>query len=387
MITSSRILKYTPLLAILFLHGTTLATQTDNRTNFPTNLPSDLPTNLPTNLPSDLPTNLPSDAGAPLAALHRAARDGNVAEVQARLAAGDVVDVRDSLDRTPLHYAAAAGNVPAADVLLNRGADPNARAVGGMTPLHFAAMLGRPEMTGLLARRGARTDARTTNGMTPLHLAADDKVVNALALAGADLNAKTVEGLTPLHTARQSSVARTLLDHGADLRIRTPQGRTAMELAAIESMEPAGLSVHSVMLGRLRGLVGEMGVSLTNVTDRTIPGLVLDARSPACDIEVEPAQVSELLPGQKVDYSLVLTRLPTLPEGEHPIFLSVTSAGKKLGQTDLKVDTRMGVTLEDRGMIRLAKGQMRPAPSRWFYLVYAAVPLLVMAAWWRFRRR
>lgn len=334
-----------------------------------------------------MPARPAVDAGSLPSELHRAARTGNVAKVQSCLAAGDPVDARDDLDRTPLHDAAAAGDIAVADLLLNHGADPDARAPGGMTPLHFAAMLGRPEMAGLLARRGARTDARTTSGMTPLHLAADDKVVNALALAGADVNAKTVDGLTPLHTARQSSVARALLDRGADLRIRTPQGRTAMELAAIESLEPAGLSVHSVMLGRLRGLVGEMNVTLTNVTSGTMRGLVLEAHSPACDIEVQPARVSQLLPGQVVAFSLLLTRLPGLLEGEHPILLSVVADGKKLGQTDLKVDTRMGVTLEDRGMIRLAKGQMRPAPSRWFYLVYAAVPLLVIAGWWFLRRR
>ena len=54
---------------------------------------------------------------------------------------------------------------------------------------------------------------------------------------------------------------------------------------------------------------------------------------------------------------------------------------------DLKVDTTMSVTPEDRGMIRLAKGQMRPAPSRWSYLVYAIAPLLVIGAWLFLRRR
>jgi hypothetical protein len=38
-------------------------------------------------------------------------------------------------------------------------------------------------------------------------------------------------------------------------------------------------------------------------------------------------------------------------------------------------------------MIRLAKGTLRPASSRWFYLVYASAPLLVVAAWLFFRRR
>jgi hypothetical protein len=38
-------------------------------------------------------------------------------------------------------------------------------------------------------------------------------------------------------------------------------------------------------------------------------------------------------------------------------------------------------------MIRLAKSQVRPVSSRWFYLAYASVPLLVVAAWLFLRRR
>jgi hypothetical protein len=67
--------------------------------------------------------------------------------------------------------------------------------------------------------------------------------------------------------------------------------------------------------------------------------------------------------------------------------LALSVGGSKIGETDLKVDTRTIVTPEDQGMIRLSKAQVRPASSRWYYLVYAAVPLLVIAAWWFFRRR
>lgn len=327
------------------------------------------------------------DAQAPLTPLHLAAQAGNLSEAKRLIETGEQVDARDSRGMTPLHYAASGGHIGLASLLLDRGADPNARAQIDMTPLHLAAMLGRPEMTGLLARRGARTDARNASGMTPLHLASDDKVVNALVSAGADVNARTSAGLTPLHTARQGSVARTLLDHRADMRMRTPQGRTAMELAAVESLEPAGLSLHSLMLGRLRGLVGQMPLTLTNITGQPIEDLVLTARSLACDVEAEPARVPRLLPGENAEIALSFVRAPSVPEGEHPVYVSISAGGKKLGEIDLRVDTRTGVTLEDQGMIRLAKGQLRHASSRWFYLVYASVPLLVIAAWWFFRRR
>ncbi len=288
---------------------------------------------------------------------------------------------------TPLHLAAMKGLLDAASLLLDRGADPNARAEGDMTPLHFAAMLAHPEMAGLLMRRGARPDSMNASGLMPIHLAANEKIVNVLASSGADVNALTSKGFTPLHTARHGMVAKALIDHKADLRIRTPRGRTAMETAGIETLEPAGLSIHSVMLGRLRGIIGQMPVTLTNVSSQPIHDLVLTARSPACGIDVTPVAVPKLLSGQNANLVLTLTRNPTIPEGEYPVYLSISAGGNGLGNTDLKVDTRTSETPEDRGMIRLAKGQIRPVSSRWFYLVYGAVPLLVVAAWLLIRRR
>ena len=356
----SKILKFSPLLVVFF--PTTTAVGAD-------------------------PATPSIDAQAASSALHQAARSGDGATLVRRLDAGEPVDARDDRDMTPLHHAAAMGHLDAAGMLLDRGADPNARAAGDMTPLHFASMLARPEMAGLLMRRGARTDIRNASGMMPLHLAANDKVVNVLAAAGADVNALTAKGLTPLHTARQGLVARALVDHKADLRIRTPKGRTAMELAGIETLERVGLSLHSVMLGRLRGVIGQMPFTVTNVSSEPKRDLAVEARSPACAIDVTPPSVPRLLPGQNADFVLTFTRRPTVPEGEYPIYVSIQGDGRRLGDTDLKVDTSMRVTPEDRGMIRLAKGQIRPASSRWFYLVYGSVPLLVVAAWLFFRRR
>jgi hypothetical protein len=160
-----------------------------------------------------------------------------------------------------------------------------------------------------------------------------------------------------------------------------------METAGSETLERVGLSIHSVMLGRLRGIVGQMPVTLTNVSFQPIRELVLTARGPSGSIDVTPPSVPKLLPGQNADMVLTLTRNPNVPEGEYPVYLSISAEGNSLGNTDLKVDTRTSETPEDRGMIRLAKGQVRPASSRWFFLVYACVPLFVVAAWWFFRKR
>ena len=327
------------------------------------------------------------DAQPVSTALHLAARAGDTTALKQRLDAGDAVDVRDDRDMTPLHHAAAMGRLDAASLLLDRGADPNARAAGDMTPLHFAAMLAHPEMAGLLMRHGARADLPNASGMMPLHLAANEKAVNVLAAAGADVNALTPKGMTPLHTARQGLVARALIAHKADPRIRNRRGRTAMETAGIETLERVGLSLHSIMRGRLRDVVGQMPFTVTNVSAEPMCDLSVLARSPGCNIDVTPAAFPRLLPGQNADFVLTFTRQPTVHEGEYPIYLSIQGDGRKLGDTDLKVDTTAGMTPQDQGMIRLAKGRIRPASSRWSYLVYASVPLLVVAAWLFFRRR
>jgi hypothetical protein len=304
-----------------------------------------------------------------------------------RIAAGDPVDARDDRGQTPLHRAAIAGQLKAAALLLDHGANPNALAEGEMTPLHFAAMLARPELAGLLTRRGARPDIRNASGMMPLHLAANDKVAKVLVEAGADVNALTSKGLTPMHTARHGLVAKELVRQKADLRIRSPKGRTPMETAGIETFEPQGLSIHSVMLGRLRGIMGQMPVTLTNVSDHTLRDLAIVARSPGCSLQVTPESVAQVLPGQNADFILTLFRDVDKPEGEYPVYLTLSLGGAVLGETDLKVDTRTTVTPEDQGMIRLAKGSIRPAAPRWHYLIYAAAPLLVVVIWLLFRRR
>ncbi len=327
------------------------------------------------------------DGGSSITILHRAAEQGDLGTLGQRIAAGDLVNARDDRGLTPLHRAAIAGQLKAAALLLDHGADPNALAEGEMTPLHFAAMLDHPELAGLLTHRGARSDIRNTSGMMPLHLAANDKVVKVLVAAGADVNGLTSKGMTPLHTARHGLVARALVENKADLRIRTPRGRTAMETAGIETFERLGLSIHSVMLGRLRGYMGQMPVTLTNVSSKAMHDLAISGRSQGCIVEVTPPSVAELLPGQNADYVLTLIRNPDVSPGEYPIYLILSLGGSRIGETDLKVDTSTSVTPEDQGMIRLAKGKIRPASSRWHYLIYATVPLLVVGAWLFFRRR
>ncbi|MGA7741195.1 MAG: ankyrin repeat domain-containing protein [Polyangia bacterium] len=322
-----------------------------------------------------------ADGAAPASALTQAAAAGRLDAVRALLAGGAPVDSKAESDWTALHFAATGGWTNVAALLLDRGADPNARARFGMTPLHWAAMRGRAEVAGLLTRRGARTDARNAYGMTPLHMAGDDKVVAVLVTAGADVNVLDDRGRTPLHTARQGSVAKALIDRRADIRIRTPQGRTAMEIAAVDTTEKVGLAVQGPMLARLRGLIAQARVTLMNTSTRPMDDFVLSAHSPACSINVTPAQLPSLQPGELADFILTFVRSTDASEGQHPIFLSTSVAGTHLVDFDFRINNEKRAIPEDSGMIQLAKGSLRRAPSRLHYLAYLAVPLLVLAAW------
>jgi len=319
--------------------------------------------------------------------LTQAAASGHLDAVRSLLARGAPVDSKDESDWTALHFAAAGGWTDVAAILLDRGADPNAHARFDMTPLHWAAMRGHAEVAGLLTRRGARADARNAYGMTPLHLAADDKVVAVLVTAGAAVNPLDGRGRTPLHTARQGSVAKALIDRGADIRIRTPEGRTAMELAAVDTTEKAGLSVQGPMLARLRGIISQARVTLMNTSTRPMDNFVFSGHSPACRVDVTPAQLPSLQPGQLADFTLTFVRSTGVPEGQHPIFLSTSVAGTHLVDFDFRINTERREIPEDNGMIRLAKASLRPAPSRLYYLAYVAAPLLVFAAWLVVRRK
>ena len=160
-----------------------------------------------------------------------------------------------------------------------------------------------------------------------------------------------------------------------------------METAGIETFERQGLSIHSVMLGRLRGIMGQMPLTLTNISSQAIRDLAISGRSPGCSVDVAPPSVAQLLSGQNADYILTLIRNPDVSPGEYPIYLTLSADGSKIGETDLRVDTSTSVTPQDQGMIRLTKAQIRPASSRWYYLIYATVPILVVGAWLFFRRR
>jgi hypothetical protein len=328
-------------------------------------------------LPADLPE------------FHRAAAEGRVDRLRALLDRGTSIEGQDRNEWTALHWAAIEGQAETVKWLLDRGADPNARGNFGMTPLHWAATKGRAPVVSLLVGRGARTDAKNVYGMTPLHDAADDKVVNALLEGGAKLETPDDRGMSPLQTARQGVVAKALLVAGADMRHAALDGSTALNLAVVESLDPTGLSIQTKRADvRLRGQTGHAMLTLRSVTEQTFRDLVLTADSPACDqVYVYPVSINELGPGQIADVKVFLSRRAGIVGREYPLKFDVRSAGKPVGKFDLRVDATTEETPEDRGMIRLGKASLRPAPPRIHYAIYAVVPLVVVIAWLISRRR
>ena len=146
--------------------------------------------------------------------IHDAARNGDLAGVQAELDKG--VDVDESDDSWP-----------------------------GMTPLHYAADEGHTEVVELLIANGADVNAKDENGRTPLHLATywgEKEIVELLIAAGADVNAKDMSNWiwTPLDIATHpenpidtAEIAELLRKHG---------GKTSEELKDLEEVKE---SIHA----------------------------------------------------------------------------------------------------------------------------------------------
>ncbi|MDE2643043.1 MAG: ankyrin repeat domain-containing protein [Verrucomicrobiota bacterium] len=162
--------------------------------------------------------------------IHDAARNGDLAGVQAELDKGVDVNAKDDVGKTPLTYAARFGHKEVAELLLAKGADASAKTDdNGTTPLHHAALNGHKETAAMLIAKGADVNAKlAVDGGTPLYQAA----------WGGDVNAKDVDGETPLDWAiRGSTKAMPESAHPrhhhetADL-LRKHGGKTGEELKA-----------------------------------------------------------------------------------------------------------------------------------------------------------
>ncbi|RUW30332.1 MULTISPECIES: ankyrin repeat domain-containing protein [unclassified Mesorhizobium] len=168
------------------------------------------------------------------AAIHDAAKNGDVAAITAALDAGAGIDESDG-DATPLYFAVMMGHIEAAKLLIERGADVNAQTTWGR-PLMAAMGKRKIDLLKLLLEHHADPNS-DRDGESALHVAVILgclDCVKVLVEAGADVNAKTNDGKTPLHLAKrrgQREIADYLMSHGVVLPTPAP---ISMKLASAD---------------------------------------------------------------------------------------------------------------------------------------------------------
>jgi ankyrin repeat protein len=208
----------------------------------------------------------------PRNALHTAAENGNLKEVQRLVKSGTAIDYGDSCGRTALWVAASRGHTSIIRLLLESGSCTNIPDCQGVTPVHVAAhecywdaveefliyqpligpeaanylaeQLHRASKTGdlkvvlIILKCGISADARKNRGHTPLHLATnfgDLEELGDLLKHGAHIDTTENNGVTPLTAAARYGhveVVRELLKHGAHIDTIENNGVTPLTAAA-----------------------------------------------------------------------------------------------------------------------------------------------------------
>ena len=142
--------------------------------------------------------------------LFTAARRGDVAGLQAALAAGVPVDTANDKGFTALVLAGYDNHLEATRFLLDQGANPNHRDASGNTALMGIGFKGYADIARLLIERGANPNLRNGGGSTALMFAAmfgRHEMLQLLLDAGADKDLRDDRGFSALQLAGQKSDA------------------------------------------------------------------------------------------------------------------------------------------------------------------------------------
>ena len=138
-------------------------------------------------------------------ALHSASFAGHLHVVHYLLRHGVGVDVRNSVDDTPLLLASWKAHHGVVQCLLEQGADTELRDMYSNSPLTLAAIWGQIGILRLLLEHGANVNSRDEHRRTPLHqvlrYGIKLDVLRILLEHGADIDAEDNDGETPLQVS------------------------------------------------------------------------------------------------------------------------------------------------------------------------------------------
>ncbi len=175
--------------------------------------------------------------------LHRAAADGNVAEIERRVAAGEDRDAVDAHLRTPLIVAAFEKKHDAARALIRLGADPDKQDIDRYDIITIASVADDIEMLRLAIEGGGNARAITsrydgTALIAAAHLGHAD-VVRMLIAAHAPLDHVNNLGWTALIESivlgdggkDHTDTLQALVRAGANVNLADRSGTTPLQLA------------------------------------------------------------------------------------------------------------------------------------------------------------
>ena len=177
------------------------------------------------------------------AGLHAAAARGDVADIEARIAAGDDKEAVDARRRTALHVGAYQKRHDAARALLRLGADPNRLEIDRYDIITIAAVADDVPMLKIAIEGGGNPKAVTsvydgTALIAAAHLG-HAEVVRTLIAAGAPLDHVNNLKWTALIESivlgdggrRHTETLRALVEAGANVNIPDGNGTTPLALA------------------------------------------------------------------------------------------------------------------------------------------------------------
>ena len=173
----------------------------------------------------------------------------------------DLVNIRDTNNRTPLHDAAAYGNLETVELLIAAGADLNAinkdagaSLYGGFNIAACAASSNKqalPKLKAILAAGAAFDEAAQKNIMLKVAQSGNADVMHYLLSLGIDANMRTAHDIPLVQTAvnnPDTGVMEALLKAGADVNAVNSAGLSALHWAVQKHLTEHSKRIITLLL-------------------------------------------------------------------------------------------------------------------------------------------